>query len=67
MDKQAPAGAQDPARDTKGKRFGGNCALTAGHKLPAPETEALQAPEPDGTEDPGASADDALMSGPGKD
>lgn len=48
-----------------GKRFGGDGVLTARHKLPLPEVdEALPMPEPDGTEDPGASVDDGLMPGP---
>lgn len=47
----------------RGKRFGGDGALTDRHKLPLPQADEA-APEPDGTEDPGASADDGLMPGP---
>lgn len=55
----------DAPAATRAKRFGGEGALTARHKLPLPEADkALPMPEPDGTEDPGASIDDGLMPGP---
>ncbi|MFJ3046551.1 hypothetical protein ACIPEN_12030 [Herbaspirillum chlorophenolicum] len=67
MNKRMPPGAQAAAAShARDKRFGGNCALTGKHKLPVPETDEPQVVEPDGTEDPGASADDGLMSGQGK-
>ncbi|WP_343584255.1 hypothetical protein [Herbaspirillum sp.] len=62
MDKHAPPGTPAAAASgVRGKRSGGEPAPAAGHKPPRPETEALEVPEPDGTEDPGASADDGLM------
>ncbi|KAF1048839.1 MAG: hypothetical protein GAK35_00105 [Herbaspirillum frisingense] len=43
------------------KKRGRDAALTAPHQLPVLETDEFRVVEPDGTEDPWASADDGIV------